>query len=390
MTNPKMSDNSDSGSEDNFYNGKSNGKDYDICRDFLRNVCKRGRRCKYRHPSSNESRDSSGQKIVFCHDYQNTGCHRPNCKFLHCTREEEESYYSTRVLPPRLQQAVAMGYGGGETTKFDIPICKDFQKGQCVRGLKCKYRHVKSEFTTNGISERESRFDERFEEERYEGFDRYEYPAAKRRRVDLVSYPGFEERYRPMSYHIVEEENLMLRRKVEELKKTIADLTATNEVLLEQNARYRVSKANAVQTLTSGDLTHSVTQTLTPTVNPGGQATAHSIGHLNPTISQQISMNSDLATQHALQTAQRMASGAGLNVTPTINASMVPVSMTQTMVPVSLGQSNISMQTLHTGCTLTRSIPQSFAAQQSNPLVSYPIMSHSMRTAAGAPSSLAH
>ncbi|ESP01554.1 hypothetical protein LOTGIDRAFT_200237, partial [Lottia gigantea] len=381
MTNFKMSDNSDSGSEENYYD-KSNGKDYDVCRDFLRNVCKRGRKCKYRHPSNGEQRESANQKIVFCHDYQNTGCHRVNCKFLHCTREEEETYHSTRQLPPRLHQIVLTG-NGGEGSKFDIPICKDFQKGQCVRGMKCKYRHVKNDYQQNGLAERgvENRFDDRYEEERYEGFDRYDtYSVAKRRRVELVSYPGFEDRYRPMSYHIVEEENLMLRRKVEELKKTIADLTATNEVLLEQNARYRVSKANAVQTLTGGDLAHTQ---LTPAVTPGGPATGNSF-NMNSTLTQQISMNSDLATQHALQTAQRIASvnAAGMNVTPTINASMVPVSMTQTMVPVTMGQNNISMQNLQSGCTITRSIPQSFAAHQSNPLISYPIMSHSMRTAA--------
>lgn len=70
----------------------------DICRDYLRNVCKRGDRCKYRHPSSEEAKSLGRQaQYTFCHDYQNSGCHRPNCKFMHCTRDEEDYYKQTGI-----------------------------------------------------------------------------------------------------------------------------------------------------------------------------------------------------------------------------------------------------------------------------------------------------
>lgn len=49
-----------------------NGSGDSICRDYIRGVC--GRKfCKYKH--ENEIRSLS-----FCHDFQNTGCPRPNCK----------------------------------------------------------------------------------------------------------------------------------------------------------------------------------------------------------------------------------------------------------------------------------------------------------------------
>lgn len=55
----------------------------------------------------------------FCHDYQNSGCRRALCKFIHCTREEEEYYKQTGHLPSRLQQAAALGLGV-LTNKFPV------------------------------------------------------------------------------------------------------------------------------------------------------------------------------------------------------------------------------------------------------------------------------
>ena len=46
----------------------------DICRDFLRNVCQRGKRCRYRHPPSVESVDITRRHdYTFCHDFRNKG-----------------------------------------------------------------------------------------------------------------------------------------------------------------------------------------------------------------------------------------------------------------------------------------------------------------------------
>ncbi|PNJ44848.1 ZC3H10 isoform 2, partial [Pongo abelii] len=49
-----------------------------ICRDFLRNVCKRGKRCRYRHPDMSEVSNLgvSKNEFIFCHDFQNKECSR--------------------------------------------------------------------------------------------------------------------------------------------------------------------------------------------------------------------------------------------------------------------------------------------------------------------------
>ncbi|XP_046326006.1 zinc finger CCCH domain-containing protein 10-like [Haliotis cracherodii] len=386
-----MSDNSDSGSEDMRYNGTSkhmNGKEENsICRDFLRNVCKRGKRCRYRHPTINEAKDlGKKQEFTFCHDFQNTGCRRASCKFLHCTREEEEYYLQTAQLPVRLQQQAALGVGSVAHSlpilKGEVPICKDYLKRECKRGAKCKYRHLSGQEYDFEMRKTDIRTPRVLPFNNYENdsYDRFEYGHGplKRRRLDSEGYGNYiDGRYPPpmrsLSVQMLEDENNMLRRKVEELKKQVADLTATNEVLLEQNARYRVSKSTAI---------------MTPAVTVAG--TGATLNHLSTSLSQQIALNSEMATQHALQTAQRFAremvhapnqsalAAQSINPSVTLNPSTM----------VSLTPASLQQNPLQGAGTITQSIPQNLAGQSAS-LVSYPIVSQSIRVA-GVPSSMAH
>ena len=382
-----MSDNSDSGSDDNRTSHyQENGKDDDICRDYLRNVCKRGKRCRYRHPEPAETK-SLGKKpeFTFCHDFQNTGCRRPTCRFLHCTREEEDIYNQIGQLPSRIQQAAALGIGVTtrdiHVLKGEVPICKDFMKRECKRGSKCKYRHLsadqyelerrKSEVVNNPppvVS-----FSTTYNNDPYDRLDQIDTTtqlATKRRRIDFLHSV-------PMSFQFLEEENLLLRRKVEELKKSVSDLTATNEVLLEQNARYRVSKSNALVAAAAA---------ASPTLSH--------LSHVNSTLSQQIALNSEMATQHALQTAQHLAAREmapppqPLNTSVAMNPpTIVAVTLAQTMAAASLTTASLQQQNLPPPvCSMTQSLPPNMAAS-TTALVSYPIMSQSMRAAI--PSSLA-
>nr|KAG5705175.1 hypothetical protein BaRGS_030892 [Batillaria attramentaria] len=514
-----MSVNSDSGSDDVKASHLTERGDDDVCRDFLRNVCRRGKRCKYRHPSGEDGGGGSETggggggggnsdmgtttkpEPTFCHDFQNTGCHRPTCKFLHCTREEEEHFHQTGQLPQRLQQAPqpsggggGMGGGGGGgsggVNNSDIPVCRDYMKGECKRGAKCKYRHVSNhhhnhnhnhhnhnhnhnDYDCDGIHRSDlhagpGRPDMRHAdirphpnelrtnpshnhshnhnhnhsynnfEDGYDKFERFEYGppgqghgpcpdgAVKRRRLDIDSYGNYDSRYgpgpgptvRPVSYQyqVLEEENTALRRRVEELKKQVADLTATNEVLLEQNARLRVAKTSAVSAVQV-----PVSQTLPPAVSltsmgqpPPLQGTALGTHLSHTSLTQQIALNSDMATQHALHSAaqrmareiqqqQQQAAAAAAPPRPqgapppTLGApSLNPtVTMNPPLASLSLPQNNIvavSLPSLVTPAPLQQ-VPGGSMAQNlgtpSNPLVSYPIMSQDMRCAV-APSSMAH
>ncbi|TGZ67936.1 hypothetical protein CRM22_004516 [Opisthorchis felineus] len=112
-----------------------------ICRDYLRNVCKRGRRCKFWHPPQMECDKIRRSERIFCHDYQNSICRRPACKFLHYSREDEEIFRLTGLLPNELDQNHD-GSNPNSTVEEMPPVCKDYLNGICSRGPACKYRHI--------------------------------------------------------------------------------------------------------------------------------------------------------------------------------------------------------------------------------------------------------
>ena len=63
-----------------------------ICRDYIRGVCSRKKRCKFQHPSHDELNTlvpcKDDKKYEFCHDHQNKTCERSTCRYIHCTRKE--------------------------------------------------------------------------------------------------------------------------------------------------------------------------------------------------------------------------------------------------------------------------------------------------------------
>ncbi|KAK2158968.1 hypothetical protein LSH36_161g10013 [Paralvinella palmiformis] len=407
--NGSMSDNSDTS-----YCGDdkcSEMKGDDICRDYLRNVCKRGKRCKYRHPSPGEAKELGRKhEYTFCHDYQNSGCRRPSCRFLHCTRDEEDYYKQTGQLPVRLQQAAALGIGVMPNElpllKGEVPVCKDFLKGQCMRAGRCKYRHVSPpQYDTDSSATKERLNNghvDAFETFSTDDVDRYttEYDsstaattlvtATKRRRTDdtFTSYIGYHRAggQTPMDYALLLEENTMLRRKMEELKKQVSDLAATNEVLLEQNARYRASKVNTVTTVPP---VVTVSQVLTPTITPAAAMARPHMPHLPQTMAAlttpaQLTVNGNSELVVSQPTLAPLNTPVSVAINPAAQ-NIVPVSITMdtsiappgSMATVTLGQNigqppppvTLTQTTLPTGQTL-------IGSSLSSALVSYPIMSH--------------
>ena len=117
----------------------------DTCLDFLRNQCIRGASCQYKHVQKIE--DSSERvclsRSIFCHDYQEGECMRPNCKMLHTSRQDEQYFLQNGTLPDHLRG----GSGGGTGTtnpslsKLVANVCRDYVKNQCTRGNQCRFYH---------------------------------------------------------------------------------------------------------------------------------------------------------------------------------------------------------------------------------------------------------
>lgn len=335
------------------FNGDLGDQD-NICRDFLRNVCHRGMRCKYRHPDGNEAKGPSSQiNFIFCHDYQNTECRRPNCKFIHCDRSDEDYYHATGELPTNV--AGVMGLNNNDNGNSsqnvvmdkNVPVCMDYFNGVCRRGRRCKYRHISpADYDVEMGGSRGDSFPTY--NPGFDSFEGYE-PERKRRMFEdfgngsmapsrgILPHPQPPP---PTDYYSLQEENGFLRRKLDELRKQVADLTATNGFLLEQNAQLRLGKPGSVP---------PVAQSMNP--NPmAGPPTPHSMAQM----SQQMPMSGDMAQE--------------LAAAPQSIAPIVPVSLSApVMAPVSLAQAIPAV-------SLVQSLPQS-------PLVSYPIMTQSMRSA---------
>ncbi|XP_068742679.1 zinc finger CCCH domain-containing protein 10-like [Montipora capricornis] len=199
--------------KDNDTNNNATDKSLDvkdlICRDYQRGVCTRGPKCKFQHP------DGMGTELtnspMICRDYQNGKCQRSTCKYLHLSNNEEKIFLRTGQMPPKRDSFYA---NRGEPTRAgpNDPVCKDYLNRKCSRGQGCRYRHV---FEDGPDSD-------------YGGYG-FDGPYGKRRRE---SYDG-------QNYYYLVDENESLRRKVADLQKQVTDLKATNEVLLEQNAKYR-------------------------------------------------------------------------------------------------------------------------------------------------------
>ncbi|XP_055948790.1 zinc finger CCCH domain-containing protein 10-like [Argiope bruennichi] len=325
--------------EDSALNGEdSNSKD-NICRDFLRNVCKRGKLCKFKHPEGYEAEALGKKDIVFCHDFQNKECRRPNCKFVHCTKQEEEIFRSTGRLPETVLESMG---NAGYNTISKIPICKDYLKGECRRAGRCKFRHMSNydfQMEASGQNNRMRR--DHIENDRFDNFNGYE-PQPKRRAYENTfsdaHYPPNDRKPMVTPHYLLEEENAMLLHKIEELKKQVLDLTATNEFLLDQNAQLRVSKQTLVSPISQQLIPHTLTPTMSSLPPP-------SITQLS-----QIPLSTDLGA-----------------------ASLAP---DLTLTPVSIAPSQVTLPTI-SAASLSQSLPQTIIT--STALISYPIMTQSMR-----------
>ncbi|KAI4903464.1 hypothetical protein NFI96_015901, partial [Prochilodus magdalenae] len=465
-----------------------------VCRDFLRNVCKRGKRCRFRHPDFNEVPDLGVQKneFIFCHDHQNKECVRTNCRFVHGSKEDEDYYKKTGELPLWLRWKVAAGLGLSPTdlpqNRGEAPICRDYLKGECQRGNKCKFRHVRKDHeheasrvsiggmmgASGGVSGmvnvggvgvgggggvcggisglvggsggnlmgmgtpnlggcREqglcgvgggggsmgsclsvgtagqrrydrgpcSVYDPLFENGLFEAgpletpVDHATLQLKRRRLEGLRLAEGVGAGHydlgvqatlttRPLEYRLLEEENALLRKRVEELKKQVSNLIATNEVLLEQNAQFR-SQAKVM--------------TLSSTPAPSEQSLAPPVGSVssyNHSIAQTHTTLSSAGLQPRPVTQQDLVAPAGAPTAPPANAApptappphlnpeIAPLSaaLAQTIAqgmapPVSMAPVAVSVAPV--AVSMAQALPGITMSHATTPMVSYPIASQSMR-----------
>lgn len=215
-----------------------------ICRDHLRNVCQRGDRCKFKHVKledldhlvdTNKDPTSHNCEYVFCHNFQNKGCNWSQCKFIHCSKAIEDNYKNTGLLPLRLKYEFEFGVhelciGSLEGTD-DKPICRSFLKGECHRGKNCRFLHTDNKLLTDD--------DKRLRMSQKRSW--VQMSVNDQQGTDNVVLAN--NAMASSSYNeCLQGENNFLKQQVSELKRQVSNLTATNEFLLEQNAKFRYTK----------------------------------------------------------------------------------------------------------------------------------------------------
>ena len=185
------------------------------CRDFERGVCSRGDSCRFFHPERTEP--AEGVKLPICKDFQNKGCDRRKCKFLHITQEEEAVYDASGQLPahrgrPELIYTTAGPGAGAAAPPAPKNICKDFLNRKCDRGSRCRFVHVEEHSDPRGY--------------------------GKRSRVDAYHGPPPPPHAAVANDAAMFEENEFLRRKITELQREVLNLREMNDTLYDQNRRY--------------------------------------------------------------------------------------------------------------------------------------------------------
>ena len=147
------------------------------CIDFLKGMCSKSTTCSLKHVDTiDDPEERSGLvKQVFCHDFQNNSCHRPFCKYLHSTQEEEKTFLEEGFFPPSLNAR-------NREKLFFSDLCIDFLRSQCVRGTRCNFKHLsKVESFNERISLSRSIFCRDFQEQ---GCTRYNCKLIHTKRQD--------------------------------------------------------------------------------------------------------------------------------------------------------------------------------------------------------------
>lgn len=191
---------------------------------------------------------------------------------------------------------------------------------------------------------------------------------------------------RPLEYRFLEEENALLRKRVEELKRQVSNLIATNEVLLEQNAQFR----NQAKVMTLSSTPAPTEQTMAPPVGAVSSYN-HSIAQTHTTLSSAVLQPRPVTQQDLVAPTVAVASAAPpTNAAPPtappphLNPEITPLSaaLAQTIAqgmapPVSMAPVAVSVAPV--AVSMPQPLPVITMSHTTTPMVSYPIVSQSMR-----------
>lgn len=341
------------------------------CNDFLNSVCYNNP-CNYSHIVSPDS-------IVFCHDYQNNTCYRPKCRFLHYTIDEEGFFRKFGRFPDPVQKNVTPIRMSPSPPPSRPIYSNNLQCGQSWNGGMQNER-----VAPYPISPSQNRYRERdrlvnegeFRDMKLQSPQNDRYETSIRRIRDDLDIISIIRRF--------EEEQIMLRRRVESNEIKIAELRSSNEYLMAQNTQFRMNAASVQCSRVVNPVT--VTNTSTPGQHQGPQPQSIAVSlasvqvQATPIVSiagpqtQIIASNctplaiasTSQGQQLALAAQQSLSSSQALGPPPQILSTA-----SLTLAPALASAPSM-------GLTLNPTSQAIAMSNASQPIISYPVMTHSI------------
>lgn len=227
---------------------------------------------------------------MICRDFQNQGCDRTFCKFLHFTRKEQTDFAEKKIIPehrgrsdkitgispdsPFLAEGYNGQYGGGYAGEYGqgnygnqdphggynlhggygydasggyydapAPPCKDYMNSRCSRGNDCRFRHV---------TERQLDMERRRADSGgggphmvHGGSPHHMGGPPMYGKRPRISGPPPAAAVGGMTLEAALQANAELTKQVTDLKKQMLELREMNDTLYEQNNKYKKEQAQA-------------------------------------------------------------------------------------------------------------------------------------------------
>lgn len=267
----------------------------------------------------------STESVVFCHDFQNASCQRINCRFLHYSLQEEEYYRTYNILPS----------SEPKTSKI---FCNDMAAyGQCCHSEACQKNSSENNLKRSSI---DSRYDQQNSKRYRDQSDEFDILTVIRRMDD-------------------EQKNLRHRIESNEIK--IANLYATNEYLMQQNAQIR-------------QCTHTITNTA---------SAPHVLGTVSiaPVQVQAPPSIVTMAAQQPISITANTSQGQLALSQQTLTTAQCPLGQGHSSQILSTSQITLAPALAPAptiGLTINTSQALALSNSLTQPIISYPVMTHSI------------
>lgn len=261
----------------------------------------------------------------------------------------------------------------------EIPLCKDHHlKGECLRGKKCKFLHMKeTRYYFNQTEDKDVPEAKRRHQETDLHIDSTDHhfnifrdgsnlgnnPTSIHQSTNytpeyLASIGGSN---LTLSVSALFEENLLLRKKLDDLRKQVNDLQATNEFLLDQNAHLRIQGKLLPSVSMASSITVPVTTSVTYSSLPPMQAIHHGCITSIPNVQTVQAVNASIFSSAPLVSIAPVTINHQTALAPPQNSSISANTATVTLTPTINGAA----------VQLQRSNSLAFSGSNGNSIVSY-------------------